>query len=57
MTGSTIDLRANERPKKIAWEGDNTQTYRQILRLLDQLGPEGRVGENSYIRLLSKQVI
>ena len=35
--------------KKIAWEGDKqtqTHTDRQALRLLDQLGPEGRVGEN-----------
>ena len=45
----SCDQRVNERPKKIAWEGDketnndNTRTS----RLLDQLGPEGWVGENT----------
>ena len=51
------DPRANERPKKIAWEGDIPETHRLSLRLLDQLGPEGRVGENwnsSYIGLYLK---
>ena len=34
--------------KKIACEGDidNKQTDGRTLQLLDQLGPEGRVGEN-----------
>ena len=30
--------------KKIAWEGDK-QRYKHTSRLLDQLGPEGPVGE------------
>ena len=40
--------------KKIAWEGDkhtNRQTDTQTLGLLDQLGPEGRVGEKEEIYL------
>ena len=38
-----------EASKKIACEGniDNKHTHRRISRLLDQLGPEGRVGEKS----------
>ena len=40
--------------KKIAWEGD-TQTNRQTLWLLDQLGPKGRVGENVYYLILWKK--
>ena len=38
MTGSTIDLRANERPKKIAWEGDNTQTNIRTSQLYERIG-------------------
>ena len=43
------DLMANERPMT-AHDGADRQTDRQTdkktWRLLDQLGPEGRVGEN-----------
>ena len=31
--------------EKISLGGDNIQTDRQTLRLYDQLGPEGKVGE------------
>ena len=42
----SCDLRTNERPKKNCMKRDR-QTHRQTIRLLDQLGPEGRVGEKS----------
>ena len=38
--------------EKIAWEGDkqtDRQTHTRTCQLLDQLGPEGRVGEKSVI--------
>ena len=41
----SCDMRANERPKKIAWEGEKIQTqpagYGQIFRLLDRIGHFG----------------
>ena len=41
----SCDLRANERPRnKLQWKG----SYIRTLRLLDQLGPEGEVGENCW---------
>ena len=50
---STDEARSAPVPprKRIAWEGDNN-SHRHTLRLLDQLGPEGRVGEK-YIYLFS----
>ena len=48
----SCDHRANERPwKKSHGKGTNTQmtTHKQTLRLLDQLVPEGRVGENYIV--------
>ena len=44
----SCDLRANERPLKNCMgrgHQTDTQTHRQTLWLLDQLGPEGRVAE------------
>ena len=32
----------------------NTQTHKQTIRPLDQLGPEGRVGENKKIIITRK---
>ena len=36
-------------PAKNTSGRDIRQTHRQTLRLLDQLGPEGRVGENTFL--------
>ena len=46
----SCDLRTNERPrKKLHGKGTDrqtdTHTHRRTCQLLDQLGPEGRVGE------------
>ena len=41
--------------KKIAWEGD-TQVDRQILRLLDRIGPVGRFDEKP-IQLLTEHAV
>ena len=50
----SCNLRANERPQKRSHgKGtSNTQTDKQTLWLLDQLGPEGRVGEKALYACL-----
>ena len=43
-------LHQADHAKKIAWEGDIKQTHGRTLQLLDQLSPEGRVGENHFMK-------
>ena len=43
--------------KKMAWEGDWQQTpHRRTSQLLDQIGPGGRFGENSNIKIVFLKV-
>ena len=39
-------MRAWEASKNMTWIGDSIYIHSQTSRILDQLGPEGRVGEN-----------
>ena len=43
---------AQERPgKKQTFLGTSTQAFKRTLRLIERLGPEGRVFENKYVHL------
>ena len=55
----SCDLRANERPwKKSHGKGTSDRhTHRRTCRLYDQLGPEGRVGENYFKMSILKLII